>query len=179
MFCYSKDIEPEESVPTAMEVTEVSHTTGATDDKVESKLSTVEQETTEVIVVEQEKKSRPPTTEPAPLLELADQLLTIFHNIEPYLEVLLTHAVKIFQLGWRHTGWAFSKIAPAAEKSLIMELEDDSSGLENVAHVAQETWKKRGDMYQRQLKKVAKATQGLVNGLNKEVAKKVLKQART
>jgi hypothetical protein len=120
-----------------------------------------------------------------------DHLSTVYHNIEPYLELFLLNAVKLLQLGWRHSGWAFSKIAPAAEKGLIMELEDGTSGWESVA---QETWKRRGSMYQKQLNKVAKATsvivrngakasmeftQGLANELNKEVARKVLKQART
>lgn len=149
-----------------------------------------EPQTNKVLMIEKEKKSRPPTTEPVPLLEFADQFLTLFHNFEPYLEAFLIHAVNIIHLGWRHTGRAFSKIVPVAHKGLVMELEDDSSSLENVAHVAQETWKRRGDMYQKQLKKVAKvttevvrkgarSTQGLANDLNKEMARKILKRART
>jgi hypothetical protein len=149
-------------------------------------------ETTEVSVVQKE-KNRPPSSEPAHHFNnIADQLLTIFYNIEPYLEVFLFHAIKLFQLGWHHTEWAFQKIGPVVEKELIMELEDGSSagGWEGVA---QETWNKRANMYQKQLKKVAKVTtevfrkgakssrdftQGLVNDLNKELARKVLKQAR-
>lgn len=72
-----------------------------------------------------------------------------------------------------------------------MELEDGgSSGWEDVA---QQTWNRRANMYQKQLKKVAKATtevvrqgvkssreftQGVANDLNKELTRKILKQAR-
>ena len=152
--------------------------------KVDSEQTFIEVENTEISVVEKEKKSRP-SQNPVPLLDFVP-------NIEHFLDQFLIHVIKLFQLGWRHTGWAFSKIAPVAEKGLIMELEDESSsGWENVA---QKNWNRRAHIYQNQLKKVAKVTsevvrkgvksskeftQGVANDLNKELARKVLKQART
>ena len=159
--------------------------------KVDSEQTFIEVETTEISVFEKEKKGRP-SQNPVPILDFVPLIVSIFHNIEPSLDEFLIHVIKLFQLGWRHTGWAFSKIAPVAEKGLIMELEDESSsGWENVA---QKNWNRRAHIYQNQLKKVAKVTsevvrkgvksskeftQGVANDLNKELARKVLKQART
>lgn len=102
------------------------------------------------------------------------------------------HVFKIYQLGWRRTGWALSKIAPVAEKGLIMELEDEGSS--DWGNVAQQNWNRRAAMYQKNVRKVAQATtrvvrkgaktgrdwtEKMVRDLNDGMTKKVLNHART
>lgn len=106
------------------------------------------------------KERRLPSPEPAPQFDFVDHLLTTFHNIEPYLEMIMGHIFKIFQLGWRRTGRALSKIAPVAEKGLIMELEDEGST--DWGNVAQQNWNRRAAMYQKNVRKVAQATTRVV-----------------
>lgn len=147
---------------------------------------------TEVSIVPKKERKQRQSPEPAHhLLNIADHLLTSFYYMGPYLEMLLLHAVKIFQIGWHHTEWIWSKIAPVAEKGLILELDDDRrTGWEDVA---QQTWNKRAGMYHNQWKKVAKVatdvfrkgansgrdlTQGLVNDVTDELKRRTLKRAR-
>eukprot|EP00804_Cyclotella_cryptica_P012189 CCRYP_009876-RA/>CCRYP_009876-RA protein AED:0.05 eAED:0.05 QI:245/1/1/1/1/1/4/142/837 len=147
--------------------------------------------TTQVSIVPNKERKRTQSPELTHhLLNIADHLLTSFYYIEPYLEVFLLHAVKIFQIGWHRTEWILSKIAPVAEKGLILELDDGSSaGWEDVA---QKTWNKQAVMYQNQWKRVAKVAteivrkgsksgrdpmQGLVNDVADALMRRTLKQA--
>ena len=74
-------------------------------------------------------------------------------SVVPFIEKFFGSIMQLFEISWKRTEWAWSKIASGAGKELSLELEGGTSEWEAVA---KQNWKKQGVMYRKGMSSLLK-----------------------